>query len=298
MREPSHLRAALQLALRSLRARGEAAGPGVVPRRRPAVERRGIEIDPKRVEAYRRLTGGGGPTSTLPPTYPALWGTALALELLALDEIPLPSRGVLHLESELLHLRPLHADDRPRCRVELDRVDEHPQGLRLTLVSRTWSGGGQLCVQDTAVLLARLGDAPGGPSPREEASPDGDGPEEWSEAASWTLEGGLGRRYARVSGDFNPIHLWSWTSRPFGFRRPILHGYCLQAMVAAALVETRLGGDPAALRRLQIAFRAPLLLPSRVSLRVAPKDSGAGGYFCVEREEGGRRPVAEGEFTG
>jgi acyl dehydratase len=86
--------------------------------------------------------------------------------------------------------------------------------------------------------------------------------------ARWSLRGDAGRRYAAVSGDWNPIHLWSVTARPFGFRRPILHGFCTQAMVAHALIQHRLGGDAAALRRLRIAFRAPLPLPGSARLLV------------------------------
>ena len=55
-----------------------------------------------------------------------------------------------------------------------------------------------------------------------EAQPPADG---WGELARWELPAGAGRRYARVSGDYNPIHLWALTARPFGFRAPILHGY-------------------------------------------------------------------------
>lgn len=302
MREPSHLRAALGLVLHSLRAGAEGAAIALgAPKRRPAVERQGIRVDPKRVAAYRRVTGGEGAGSApLPPTYPALWETALALELLRAAEIPLPSRGLLHLESGLLQIRPLHPNDRPRCRVELDRADPHPQGLRLSLVGRTWNAGGQLCLEDTMVLLARLPGAAGGrrpPGGSREGREDG-GAGEWREVREWDLRSDLGRRYARVSGDFNPIHLWSWSSRPFGFRRPILHGFCLQALVANALIGERLGGDPAALRRLSIAFRAPLLLPCRVRLLVAGGREGGGGRFRVVAQEAEGRPLAEGEFGG
>jgi hypothetical protein len=33
-----------------------------------------------------------------------------------------------------------------------------------------------------------------------------------------------GRLYARLSGDYNPIHLWPWSARLLGFKRPIIHG--------------------------------------------------------------------------
>ena len=51
----------------------------------------------------------------------------------------------------------------------------------------------------------------------------------------WRLAPDLGRRYAAVSGDFNPIHLSPATSRLFGFRRPIIHGMWTHARALAGL---------------------------------------------------------------
>lgn len=304
--EPSAVGAALRLALRRLRPREEGSGSAPVPRRRPAAERRGIEVEPRRAEAYLAATQGsgipalnGGRAALLSPTYPSLWETALAVELLAQRELPFPSGGMIHLSSEVVHLRPLELADAVRCRVEVDHVEEEPRGVRVQLVGRNWNGAGQLCVQDTLELLIRCGREGGGSGRRErgEAEAPQDPATGWTEVARWALRGSHGRRYARVSGDYNPIHLWAWSSRPFGFRRPILHGHCTAAMVAHALIEHRLGGDPAALRRLQITFRAPLELPQPVRLLVAPGAEGSARFRVVGEEEG-RKPFAEGSWVG
>lgn len=306
MQEPSHFKAALQLVLRSFRTRGDSRSAAkMVPQRRVAVERQGLVVDRRRVAAYLRVVAGTAPTGPeigetrpLPPTYPALWTTALALELMGRVELPLPSRGLIHLESELFHLRSLYPTDRPRCRVELDRVEDHPQGLCLTLASRIWTAGGQLCLQGSTKLLARFADTSDGPAGNETSEGAEEAAVEWREVQSWKLRSDHGRRYARVSGDFNPIHLWAWSSRPFGYRQPILHGFCTEAMVAHALTRHLLGGDPCALRRLQIRFRAPLLLPARVRLEVVDRVPASSGRFRVLSDRSGDRPVAEGEFVG
>jgi acyl dehydratase len=175
------------------------------------------------------------------------------------------------------------------------------KGIRLTVSARNWTAGGQLCTQSTAVFLARTRtpaqDVPHAPprsTGRDEGDPRGEPPAEWDEVTRWTLRGDAGRRYAAVSGDYNPIHLWAVTARPFGFRRPILHGFCTQAMVAHALIQHRLGGDPAALRRLRIAFRAPLPLPSRARLLVG--DGIGARWFRVADD--GDTVFAEGTWAG
>lgn len=115
------------------------------------------------------------------------------------------------------------------------------------------------------------------------------------ELARWSLSGGDGRRYARVSGDYNPIHLWPWTARPFGFRRPILHGYCILARAAHTLVEHRFAGDPAALRRIRADFRAPLPLPAEVRFVISEQD-GARWFRAIDLRDD--TVYAEGTYGG
>ncbi len=91
--------------------------------------------------------------------------------------------------------------------------------------------------------------------------------------AEWRLGGDVGRRYAAVSGDRNPIHLHPLTARPFGFRRAIAHGMWTAARSLAAY-----GVPPAA--RVRAEFRAPVLLPGAVTYRAEP------GRFELRGEDG------------
>jgi acyl dehydratase len=326
----ANLGAMARLLVRGVRA-GPPKGPPAAPRRRPAVER-AAAVDAAHVAAYLRATDGTripaflGEGAPAPPVFPATWEPGAFLRLFAGLDDPLPPGGVLHLSTGSVFLRPLHAGDRVRCRVELDRVERVERGLRFTVLTRNWNGAGVLCAESTAVLLVRAresapaastGDvragetaaddrrrSDGAPSPLADVGgiastlpdgvDDGDG-DAWEEVARWRLGAGEGRRYARASGDYNPIHLWGWSARLFGLRRPILHGYCTQARVAHAVIERRLGGDPGALRRLDIAFRAPVFLPSAVRLALAPRVGG--GRFRVLAHDDARI-LAEGSWTG
>lgn len=295
MTAPSQLRVLGRVALRRLRRQGTTPLPLAAPRRRTSIERDGLRPELARLRRYLRATGGeriGGGSSdarVLPPLFPAVWEAPLAAELLADAGVPL--LGLVHLEGETLRPRPLRLGDRVRCRVELERAEPHPRGLRFQLLARSWNATGQLCAESILVLLAPDNESPGKRStPR--PAPRGAG--EWRELVAWNLGAGRGRRYALASGDWNPIHLWGWTARPFGFRRPILHGFCTEALVAHALVEHRWGGDPAALCRLRIRFRAPLVLPCRAALQLL--DETDAGPFRVTGPRG--ELFAEGEFAG
>lgn len=101
----------------------------------------------------------------------------------------------------------------------------------------------------------------------------------------WRLPRNTGRAYARISGDWNPIHLWTWSARLMGMKRPIIHGMHTLARACAEL-EQACGRRILALEG---RFRAPAALGSELVLGADL----AAGSFAVG---GGGRIVAEGSF--
>jgi hypothetical protein len=71
-----------------------------------------------------------------------------------------------------------------------------------------------------------------------------------------------GRQYAKVSGDYNPIHLWSVTSRLFGFKCAIAHGMYSHALSLSSLQETD-AVDVTKSMSIRVIFKHGLLLIHR-----------------------------------
>ena len=69
-----------------------------------------------------------------------------------------------------------------------------------------------------------------------------------------TPDAGLTKRYAAASGDPNPIHTDEEFAKSVGLPGCILHGLWSMAQVARAH-SALAGGDPRALKRLQVQFR-------------------------------------------
>ena len=67
-------------------------------------------------------------------------------------------------------------------------------------------------------------------------------------------DAGLTKRYAEASGDPNPIHTDPDFAKQVGLPGVILHGLWTMAQVARAHSAVA-GGDPRALRRLEVQFR-------------------------------------------
>jgi acyl dehydratase len=86
---------------------------------------------------------------------------------------------------------------------------------------------------------------------------------------SWRLAGDVGRRYAAVSGDHNPIHLYPLTAKALGFPRQIAHGMWSLARCVAA-VENRLPDSVT----VDATFKKPIFLPGTVAFGQDPTVGG------------------------
>lgn len=84
-----------------------------------------------------------------------------------------------------------------------------------------------------------------------------------AQAVALPLAADLGRRYGRVSGDFNPVHTGSLLARLFGVRRPFLQGLGLRNAVVRELTAWGLPLD-----QLQISFASPAYLGQTLHLVV------------------------------
>ena len=144
----------------------------------------------------------------------------------------------------------------------------HPKGRTFSLVV-TASVGGEPVWTETGTLLHRGG---GDPSAARAAGPEPVG-RAVPATVEWRLPGDLGRRYAAVSGDRNPIHMHPLTARAFGFPRPIAHGMWSMARCLAQL-EGRLD------ERLEatVSFRRPVPLPGRVRFAADHRNDGSIGF--------------------
>lgn len=222
--------------------------------------RSGVRIDRDHLAAYVRLTGHRL-GDTLPGLYPHVPAFEPQLRLLVDRRFPFPPLGLVHVANTVTVHRAVTADEVLDLVCRPARLRRHRRG-RLVDIDTSVTVAGEPVWDETTTLLAR--------GSRDAAAAD-DSPLAGAECPvgdiSWELPRDLGRRYAAVSGDANPIHLSAVAARAFGFPRAIAHGMWTAAR-ALALVETLL---PAAYRY-DVAFRQPVPLPGRVRAGVRSTD--------------------------
>jgi hypothetical protein len=230
-----------------------------------------VHAGSEQVAAYARVCGFTL-RDHLPPTYPHVLAFPLQMAVMAEGSFPFGAVGLVHVENQIVQHRRIGLDEELTIKVKPTKLQPHSKGRTFSLQTKV-KAGNRVVWESTSTMLRRGSGDPSAadksgaselhqlipPADRQvDAVCEGKGAAPVANA-EWKLGGDLGRRYAAVSGDRNPIHMHAWTAKPLGFPRAIAHGMWTKARCLAAL-ESRL---PDAFQ-VDVRFRKPILLPSRV----------------------------------
>ena len=262
--------------LRALFKRPQRPLPATMPEL--VTEYRLDSLPPDDIARYRQAFGFTG--AHIPLTWWYLPAQRAHLATMLDSRFPFRIAGLVHMENVL----EAQGEALPRqalvLRTVLRMLPASSSGALRCVLETTGTADGAPVFSCASTYLVRRGQA-GGPK-RPETQPVPSGPA----LGQWTLDAAAGRRYARLSGDWNPIHLSAWSARLMGMRRPIIHGMHTLA-ASCALLENASGRRAA---RIACRFRAPVPLGSSVVLRAAP----ATGGFVVEA---GGKPAVTGDCS-
>ncbi|MCP3138828.1 MaoC/PaaZ C-terminal domain-containing protein [Pyxidicoccus xibeiensis] len=254
--------------------------PGEVPRLEVRV--RHFAPEALQLARYREVCGFAA-DGYLPLPFPQVLVAPLHIALLNHPDFPYRLLGMIHVRNRIHQHRRLPEGTPLSVRTWVEGQREVRQGRELDLHTHV-EVEGTLVWSAFTTMLRRL---PGAEERSREAKPAGPKapPEEdvrfaQSRPASWTVPEDTGRRYAKASGDYNPIHLYALTARFFGFPRAIAHGMWTVGRCVAEMGEA---AEAPALT-LTSEFRRPLLLPSRVLFQTARQDDGVA--YRVRAEDG------------
>ena len=232
-----------------------------------------VAIDPGHLAAYAKVCGFAL-RDRLPATYLHVVAFPLHLALMGDGRFPFGAVGLVHVSNRIVQHRPVGLVERLSMRVRATALVPHPRGRAFTIVSEARAGDGLVWAGESTILRRETDGGGGRRPPAEDAPPDP------SPTVQWRLPRDLGRRYAAVSGDRNPIHMHDVPAKLLGFPRTIAHGMWTKARCLAAL-ENRL---PASFG-VRARFRKPVLLPSTVTFGSA-EDDGATRFAVRAARDG------------
>ncbi|MBC3385930.1 MaoC family dehydratase [Pseudomonas sp. SWRI179] len=244
-----------------------------------------LQVDPQRLAAYRKVCGFVD-NGLLPPTYPHVLAFALQMQLLTGRDFPFPLLGLIHLSNRIRVLRPMGGVGQVRTSVHVENLQAHAKGAVFDLVTRLddqlgplWEARSQMLCKGVQLDGALVDDSPEASLPL-------------IEVARWAAPADIGRQYAKVSGDYNPIHLSGMSARLFGFPTAIAHGLWNKARTLAALDDHLAEANI----EIDVTFKKPVRLPSEVTLLASAAGSSGQlqlmGAGALEHMVGAWRPVA------
>ncbi|GLH51764.1 MULTISPECIES: MaoC family dehydratase [Pseudomonas] len=214
-----------------------------------------MSVNPRAVAAYRKVCGFAD-SPMLPATYPHILAFGLQLQLLTDKTFPFPLLGLIHLRNRIRIHRPLGAVGDVNVGVYARNLSPHSKGATFDIITVVEDALGLLWEAESQMLCR-------GVKLEGEALENGlQTSDTLTELTRWKAPTDIGRRYARVSGDYNPIHLSAPTAKLFGFPQAIAHGLWNKAHTLAALAEQL----PAANIEIDVEFMKPVRLPSEVIL--------------------------------
>jgi hypothetical protein len=234
----------------------------------PTITRTFAPISSRLLDEYVAFCGGDPRAykGIVPPHFFPHWAMPVAAE--TIRGVPYPILRVLNAGCRMQMRVPLPRGEALQVRAQLASIDDDGKRAILTqrIVTETKSAKDALTTEIYAfVPLERSGDKKkGGDKPRIASDA--------REIAFFHLSNDAGLSFAKLTGDFNPIHWLPTYAKASGFRNVILHGFGTLARAYEGLNRGLFAGDVRKLKRLEAKFVRPLVLPHDVGVFVHGRD--------------------------
>jgi len=244
-----------------------------------------LEVDKTHLTNYNNVCGFDNKTS-LSLSFPHVLASPLHMHMLTAPAFPVRLLGLVHVRNRITQHRPINADEKLTLNCWLE-------GHKETAAGQTFEMQTQITVNDELVwestntfLKRKLQKSKRGEKklkPKRETFPAN------TLTSSWRVPSDSGRKYAKVSGDYNPIHQYNITAKIFGFKQAIATGMWSMARCVAELDEHL----PDAYT-LDITFKLPVFMPCNVTFKSWPADNGLELRLLDDKSE---KPHLAGKVT-
>ena len=212
-------------------------------------------LQSKKLKEYATFFGFKGRP---PLTYYYLLSQRIQTSLMVAKDFPLPIPGMVHLGTQIDQKEDPLPDTPITIKAEVIIVNKD-EGSLLPEFNEMYYQNGVLLAEVKSSYLVKRKRKKGKRNKRVNTIIENK-EQNWL-ATSWQLKGSDSLSYARLSGDFNPIHISSLFAWLFGFKRKIIHGWYMGSKIIAAIEkETDM---PA--KAIDIQFLNAITLPQELS---------------------------------
>lgn len=253
------------------------------------------EVAPPRSHALVRdfVRGCGGDPSWYRGNVPAhffpQWAFPVAGKTLA--GIPYPIEAVMNGGCRLEINGTIPEGKKLKTQAQLVEIDDNGRRavLKQRIVTGTEEDPAALCIYLFPIIPLRGGSKGGDKAEKKEPLFV---PSNAKELCRWDIGRDAGLDFAKLTGDFNPIHWVPPYAKAFGFGGVILHGFATMARAIEGMNRHLFKGDPTKLRVFDCQFTKPLRIPANVGLYVTDDKK----VFVADRAGEGGSVYLRGSF--
>lgn len=226
-------------------------------------EQQDVKLDQDRITSYRNIFQFEKTDNQVPAIYPHILAFPLHLELMLHPRFPRTPIGMVHLHNTIEQYRQITSSETLTIRVQLGQQITTHRGVEFDIDTKIY-GYGDLIWKSTSTNLIRSRSSENNKpkqkssylSLNENTSSNNITTEMIDMPINWGIQYGL------ISGDLNPIHLYPWSAKIFGFQKNIAHG-----MASAAAIFSILNKKMQLEKfKFKTSFKRPIFLPNKAEL--------------------------------
>jgi len=228
----------------------------------------GVKADPQALKQYHQ-TLNLEQNQNLPLLYPHVLAGGMHMQMLTHKHFPIGLLGAVHLKNRINQTRPIQADEKMDIHCKLGQWRVTDKGLEFDFSTQVIINS-HLVWSENSTYFKRG---------RFSQNNSSKGPHDNSTSVElntilavkplnhWLIPKNRGKTYAKISGDYNPIHISKTLAKLFGLKRDIAHGFGILAQAIACEGIVDLSQNQGQIE-LDTLFKGPLFLEEKAYVKV------------------------------
>ena len=200
------------------------------------------------------------------PVYMQMLSLPLQMQCLLDKKSPFPLLGLIHAGNQIVVLKDCDLSEPFECRVRFHDVRPHSRGWEVDVMLEGLQSG-SLVYRAISSYLVKVKAVHVAPRGSKSDSNEECNLEDRTLIAEINASANTGRRYAKLSGDYNPIHLSAISAKAFGFKQPIAHGMWTLSRVVSAFVSHQGDAQSITVKEVNCRFKKPVFLPNVIHVQ-------------------------------
>lgn len=216
----------------------------------------------------------------LPVLYPHVMAGSMHMNMLSHKLFPIRLLGSVHLKNRIVQHQAIADDATMEIKSEIGAYRLVEKGVEFDFTTDVYVQGEK--VWEEVSIYFQAGKFGGKENPSSEKSFELESLNQPQESGSWHVPNNRGKKYAKITGDYNPIHMSPLAAKLFGFKRDIAHGFGVlaEAIEYSSAIE-QAGGIEKPLQ-VDVVFKGPVFLDSDVSIKQnKAQDSNRFDVYCA-----------------